>query len=269
MSVRRAFRAAPERAGAVSVGELHALTDWRAALDVADHVIYFAGPAHGRLRQGDLSAFIVDARAALARQASAAGVRRLIYVSSIKAAAARTRRAVSERDAPAPEDSYGRAKLAAEAAVAGETEAVILRPPLVHGPGAKANFAKLMWLADTPLPLPFKGLRNRRSTIALSTLIQAIASVLKRPDGPTGVHHVADQAALSTGAMIAALRKGCGRRNNLFFAPALARLAPGVMTESLEIDDAAFRAAYGYGARGAVEARAALTETASAWKARR
>jgi UDP-glucose 4-epimerase len=270
--VRAASRTPLAIAGAenVVVGDLSAKTDWRPALEGVDVVIHLAGPAHARFAEHELKAQITDATGALADQAEAAGVSRFIYVSSIKAAAARTYgdHALVETDTPQPSDAYGRAKLAAENAVRKHTSLrpIILRPPLVHGPSAKANFASLLRFADAPLPLPFAGLNNRRSVLARSSFIAAMLAVLAKPEGPSGVFHLADQPALSTGELIQAIRAGLGRESNLFKAPWLAALGPDVLTESLAVDDRAFRAAYDH--TPSASAADLITETARAWKAR-
>lgn len=243
---------------------------WADAVRGADAVVHLAGPAHARFSELELRAAITDATAALAAQAEAAGVRRFVFVSSIKAAAARTfDHAVSERDPPAPEGAYGRAKLKAERAVMAHPalNPVMLRPPLVFAPEARANFALLMQLAASGAPLPFAGVNNKRSLIARASLIEAILAALG--EGPSGVFHVADRPALSTTELITALRRGLGAPASLFEARWLAALAPSAMTESLEIDDCAFRAAYGYGAQSGVSVVDALETCAAAWKARR
>ena len=125
------------------IAALDAQTDWRAALEGVSRVVHLAGPAHALFDDNVLRAAIPGAAAALAAQAKAAGVRRFVFLSSIKAAAARTfDHKVSECDPPAPEDSYGRAKLHAERALMahGALNPIVLRPPLVHAPDA-ANFA--------------------------------------------------------------------------------------------------------------------------------
>lgn len=254
----------------VRVGALSAQTDWGAALNGVDRVIHLAGPAHARFHETVLRAAITDATAALAAQADAAGVRAFVYVSSIKATASRTfERAVAPGNPPAPEDAYGRAKLHAERAVLahGALNPVILRPPLVHAPDAKANFAALLRLAASGAPLPFAGVKNKRSVISRAALIEAIKSAIGK--GPSGVYHVADQPSLSSAEIIAALRRGLGLSPNLFNAGPLAKLAPAALTENLESDDSAFRADFGYGAHASTSAAEALEETARAWKARR
>ncbi|MGE0742028.1 MAG: NAD-dependent epimerase/dehydratase family protein [Hyphomonadaceae bacterium] len=264
--VRAAYRAQHAGDHGVAVGDLGAGADWSAALDGMDAVVHLASPAHAKHPDAYLRAAIVDATAALCKQAETAGVRRFIYMSSIKAAVARTHSAPArESEAPAPEDAYGRAKLEAEAIVLahGALRPVVLRPPLVHAPDAKANFGALLRLAASPLPLPLDGLRNRRSLISRDSLIGAIRAVLAKGDAPAGVFHVADAPSLSTGDIVAALRRGFGRAPNLMPAP-FATLLPRQLTESLEVDAANFSAAYVW---VGADTRAALAATAAAFKA--
>ncbi len=267
VSVRTAGRGADSD---VRITALNAQTDWRPALVGVSAVVHLAGPAHARFDETILRAAIAEASAALAAQAAQAGVRRFLYLSSIKAAAARTfTHPISERDPPAPEDAYGHAKLKAERAVLAHPalDPVILRPPLVHAADAKANFGALMRLAASGAPLPFAGVKNQRSIIARATLIEAIKRALG--PGPSGVFHVCDRPALSTGEMIGALRRGLGRAPNLFDAGPLVSLAPAALTENLVSDDSGFRAAYGYGAHTQTSSSDALGSTARAWAALR
>lgn len=250
---------------------LDAETDWRPALEGVDAVIHLAGPAHERFSEDELHRAITDATATLAMQAEQAAVKQFIYVSSIKAAGARTDDApLSERDAPHPEDAYGRAKLDAETAVLshGAMKTIVLRPPLVHAPNAKANFGKLLRLAWSGAPLPFAGIGNKRSIISRIAFVEATRAVLDKAEGPGGVFHVASAPALSTGQIIAALRKGMRKRSNLFRAPSLAALAPRTLRESLEVCDDAFREAYGYGHSGGVTSQDALEACGASWRKR-
>ena len=187
-------------------------------------------------------------------------------------------------DVPRPEDSYGRAKLAAEralASVAAETglELVILRPPLVYGPGVGGNFRALLRLARSGLPLPFAGLDNHRSLIARDNLIDLIAACCAHPSvAPAGrgtILLVRDGTDLSTPELIRILAASQGGKANLFALPkpvfaGLRRLpllgaAFRRLTLSLQIDDGPTRAALGW--RPPVAAEAALAETARAFAA--
>lgn len=258
-SVRAASRRpSPERdhVEMVRVGELGARHDWSRALAGVDVVVHLAGPAHARSSERELHTAIVEGTAAFAAQAEAAGVTRFLFVSSIKAG-------------EAGRDGYAGAKLAAEEAVLARValRPVVLRPPLVFAANAKANFARLLHIADTALPLPFAGIGNKRSLISLSSLVAAIAAVLHAPAGRSGVFDVADDPPLSTPEIVAALRRGLGRPERLFRAPGLVKLAPRALHESLIADPAAFRQAYAW--RGEEDVRDALAACAAAWKAAR
>lgn len=272
-SVRAAYRRqpndAPTGAAITIVGDLGAACDWRAALEGVSAIVHLAGPAHARFDEARLRRAIVDGTATLAAQAEAAGVSRFLYLSSIKAAAERSSAPLTEDMTPAPEDAYGRAKLDAERIVLAHAtlRPVVLRPPLVHGVGAKANFKRLLELADSRWPLPLGGVRNARSVISLDTLIAAIQAVLDNDTAPCGVFHVADQPALSTTEIVAALRAGLGRTANIFRAPLVTALAPRALTQSLVVDDARFRATLG--PFSSQHAAMLLTETARRWKALR
>lgn len=261
----RALDRAPVGVDAVAVGDLGPRTDWRAALEDVDCVVHLASPAHAKFAAPMLTEQIVQASRSLAEQAVAAGVSRFVFISSIKAAAERAAAAITEDVAPAPADAYGRAKLEAERVVLGYAtlRAIVLRPPLVHGSRATANFARLLRLADTPAALPFAGLHNARSMISVDALVCAIKATLA-PEGAVGVYHIADQPALSTGEIVAALRRGLGRSPSLFAAPMLHALMPRPLTESLAIDDSKFRRAFNWSSTHAAHA---LEATARAWKA--
>jgi UDP-glucose 4-epimerase len=269
VSVRGAYRTLPDRTLAwesAAVGDLHASTNWSPALRNVTAVVHCAGPAHARFSEQALNNQIVEATVALAVQAEAAGVRRFVYLSSIKAACGHTEAgtAISEIDPPQPADAYGRAKLAAERAVLARAalNPIVLRPPLVIAANAKANFGRLLQLAASGLPLPVAGPRNQRSLLSRESLIGAVAMVLARPDDASGVFHLADRPALSTPAIVTALCEGLGRRATLFRGPAA--ILPRALTESLAVDDARFRAAYGDG--WARDALAAVTACGAAYK---
>lgn len=270
--VREAHRRLPEGRGEtdrIAVGQLGAATDWRRALEGVTQVVHLAGPAHGRFGADTLEQQIAAATAALASQAEAAGARRFVFVSSIKAGA-EIGGPLSEAMPPAPRSPYGQAKLRAEAGLLAHPalSPVVLRAPLVHAPHAKGNFALLLRLAAGGAPLPLAGLRNKRSLIALEALVSAIMVVLEVPDGPSGVYYVADQPPCATPEIVAALRAGMGRPAHLFEAGAFARVFPAPLTRSLFADDTAFRTAYGYGAAAGMDSLEALRQCGKAWAAR-
>ena len=263
------------------LGDIVPDRDWRGELRDLDIVVHLAQRAH---RQGaaDILAGEPPAAAALARGAALSGVRRFVYVSSIKAMGEETApgRPFRPDDPPRPEDAYGRAKLATEAAlaaVAADTglELVILRPPLVYGPGVGGNFRVLLRLAGSFLPLPFAAVDNRRSLIAVDNLVDVVAAAALHPAAAGHVLLVSDGADLSTAALIRILAAAQGRPARLFAVPnaALAglRRLPGVgpavrrVTLSLQVDDGATRAVLDW--RPPVAAEAALIATARAFAA--
>jgi UDP-glucose 4-epimerase len=211
-------------------GDLAAPVDWAPLLAGIDAVIHLAGIAHAGPGIAEERYDRINHRttAELAAAASAAGVARFVFVSSIRAQTGPAAdHVVSERDEPRPTDPYGRSKLAAERAVAASgVPFTILRPVLVYGPGVKGNLRALMRLAALPVPLPFGALTARRSVLSLANLTSAIAFVL-RHDACTGeTYVVADPAALTLAEIVTALRHGIGRKCGLIAVPpAVLRLA--------------------------------------------
>jgi UDP-glucose 4-epimerase len=253
------------------VGEIDGATDWRAALEGVTTVIHLAGRAH-RVGEPDAVADAAHGRvndagvAQLARAVAACGVARLVLVSSIKASGERTQpgRPFDGLETPAPEDAYGRAKLAGERAMAaalahGPTTGVVLRPPLVLGPGATGNLARLVTALRRGLPLPLGAVANRRSLIARANLVDALLAAATRPalaPGMTATFVLADDLTLSSADLARGLARAMGREARLPPVPvALLRLAGALtgraaavrrLTDSLVVDAGRFRAATGW-----------------------
>ncbi|MCC7274070.1 MAG: NAD-dependent epimerase/dehydratase family protein [Alphaproteobacteria bacterium] len=249
-AVRRA-EGAPE--GAVVVGDLAAPVDWSRALDGVDAVVHLAARVHVmRERAADpdaaFAAVNVAATRGLAEAARRAGVRRLVFVSSVKVLGERTLpgRPFRDGDPPAPEDAYARSKRDAEdvlVSIAG-LETAIVRPPLVYGPGAAGNLRALARLVRSGLPLPFAGLDNRRSLVGVGNLATAIETCLRHPAAAGGRFLVADWHP-STAELVRALAAAAGRPPRLWPLPSalfrvLAMLGGGAalarLTQSLEVD---------------------------------
>lgn len=278
-------RAAPPAQGVepLILGDIGSATDWPAALRGVETVIHLAQRAHAGPDPQALASEPV-AVAALARAMAAAGARRLVLVSSVKAMGEATvpGRPFRPDDEPRPRDEYGRAKLASERAAwaAGRetgVEIVVIRPPLVYGPGVKANFAALLHLVRSGLPLPFAALDNRRSLIFRVNLVDLLAAAATHPGAAGMILLARDDEDLSTPALIRALAGGLGRTANLFPVPgalfAALRSLPGVgprlarLTQWLQLDDSATRAALDWSPP--VPAATALAATARAFAARR
>ena len=249
------------------VGEMGRGADWRRALEGVDTVIHLAGPSNSHLAEEVLQRGIVGGTEELVEQAAAAGARRLIFVSSIKACAGMSEgAALREDEQPRPEGVYGRAKLEAERIVlAREALApIVLRPPLVYAASAKGNLSKFMRRLDSAAPLPFGGVKNRRSLIAPQSLVGAIVAALQHERAPTGVFHVADEPAVSTAEMATLLREGMGRPARLFTLPGFEAFGPPPLVHSLEVDATHFRATFAY---TGVDTRAGLVACGQAWRA--
>ncbi len=196
--------------------------EWRPLLDGVDQVIHLAGIAHvGRGVAPELYDH-VNRLATAQLAAAAAGVRHLIFVSSIRAQSGPAAdHVLTERDPAVPTDAYGRSKLAAEAAVrSAGVPFTILRPALLYGPGVKGNFALLARAAASPFPLPVKDFGNCRSLLGIDNLISALAFVLAAPATIGETYVVADPGMPpSLSVVIAALRQAKGRRSLLLPLP--------------------------------------------------
>ena len=257
-------RLAVRTGDAVAVGDIGPNTDWSRALEGVDSVVHLAGRAHVTARERDALAQFRTVNAAgterLARQAEAAGVRRFVLLSSVKAAADTTdEHALLETDPASPRTPHGISKLEGEQslwAAARKMQAVVLRPPLVYGPGVKANFRALLRLVDSGLPLPLGSVSNRRSVIARDNLVSAIAAALTASGAAEKTFYVTEGPPISTPTLIQGLGLALGKPARLIsFSPGLmAALAALVgrretadsLLGSLAVNGQAFRAATGW-----------------------
>jgi nucleoside-diphosphate-sugar epimerase len=228
----RALKLGQDVAGKIAIGHLSVDTDWTAALRNVDKVVHLAARVHvmNDKASDPLAEFRrvnVDGTVALALQAATAGVRRFVFLSSIKVNGEFTKEGhhFTADDAPAPEDHYGFSKHEAEQAlhqIATDTgmEVVIIRPPLVYGPGVKANFAALMRAVYRGLPLPLAAVtENRRSLVALNNLVDLIATCLNHPAAANQTFLVSDGEDLSTADLLKRTGVALGRPANLFYMP--------------------------------------------------
>jgi nucleoside-diphosphate-sugar epimerase len=215
------------------VGDLAKPQNMAAALADVDAVIHSAGLAHamsGR-PEDDYRVFNTEATIGLARAAQRARVRRFVFLSSIRAQSGPTAEQVLTEDMePRPTDPYGRSKLAAEQGlVEVGLDWVALRLVLVYGRGVKGNMAQLMRLARSPYPVPLGSLKAQRSLLSLDNLVAAIDSVLAEPEPLHRPLIVADPASISIPEMLAAMRRGLGRR------PGLLPMPPRLLEAALRI----------------------------------
>ncbi len=247
--VRGAFRHAmpSSLAGAdgISVGDLGEALDWRAALDGVSTVVHTAARVHilKDKSPNPLAEFRrvnVEGTVALARQAAAAGVKRFVFLSSIKVNGEFSEVGIpfTADDVPEPEDAYGLTKHEAELLlrkIAAETgmELVTIRPPLVYGPGVKANFQSMMrWLARG-LPLPLAAVtENRRSLVSLDNLLDLIVTCLHHPAAANQTFLVSDGEDLSTAQLLKRMGAAMGHPARLFYlAPSLLKLGATILNK--------------------------------------
>jgi len=195
-AVRRPHLSFPDGVEVVQHPDLAEAFDWQPLLQGVDQVVHLAGIAHtGRgVDRASYDRVNRQATAQLATAAAQAGVKHLVFVSSIRAQCGPAAdHALTERDDPAPADAYGASKLAAEEAVRSSgVPFTILRPALLYGPGVKGNFALLARAAATRLPLPVRDFSNRRSLLGIDNFISALAFVLATPATIGETYVVAD-----------------------------------------------------------------------------
>jgi nucleoside-diphosphate-sugar epimerase len=237
-ATRRAIPGLPPDLEATFVSDLGPDTDWSAALSGVESVVHTAARVH--VMRDDaikpLQAFRhvnVEGTLQLARQAARAGVRRFVFVSSIKVNGEHTRpgHPFTSADAPAPVDPYGVSKLEAEQGLrALERESgmsvVVIRPVLVYGPGVRGNFLEMMRWLQKGLPLPLGAVDNRRSLVALDNLADLIVTATRHPAAPGGTFLAADGDDMSTTELLRRTALALGRPARLFHVPpSILRLA--------------------------------------------
>lgn len=213
----------------MAIGNLDASTDWRFALTACDAVVHLAARVHVMedAAQNPLALYRAtntDATLNLARQAAQAGVKRFVFISSIKVNGEGREAAYRETDAPAPEDPYAISKWEAEQGlwrIAQETglDVVVLRPPLVYGPGVKANFLRLIDTVARGWPLPLGAIENRRSLLYLGNFVDAIRACVEHPAAAGQTFLIDDGQPVSTPELIRAVAHAMGRPARLLAVP--------------------------------------------------
>jgi UDP-N-acetyl-alpha-D-quinovosamine dehydrogenase len=263
----------------VVVGDIDGATVWTTELTSCDAVVHLAARVHvmADTAQNSLETYLATncgATINLARQAAQAGVKRFVFISTIKVNGEGRDEPYGATDAPAPEDAYAISKWEAEQGllrIERETglEVVILRPPLVYGPGVKANFLQVMRTIQKGWPLPLGAIRNHRSLLYLGNFVDAIRLCIEHPDAAGQTFLLDDGEAISTPELIRALARSMGRPAHLLevpvgvleFAGALLgkRAAVSRLTGSLYLDSSAIRSRLGWTPPFSMEAGLAAT----------
>jgi nucleoside-diphosphate-sugar epimerase len=262
-SVRRALRRAP--AGSVGehcmVGEIGPHTDWQRALRGVDLVVHLAARVHvmkdtATDPMAEYRLVNVEGTRNLARAAAAAGVRRLVFLSSVKVNGEAAAHIYTERDEARPDDRYALSKWEAEQAlseVGAKTgmEWTVLRPPLVYGPGVGANFFRLMQAVAHRRPLPLGAVHNARSLVFVGNLVDAVRICLTHPGAANATFLVRDGEDISTPELARRMARALGIVPLLFPVPVGLLYTAGKLTRreaavrrlvgSLQVDDTRLR----------------------------
>ena len=229
--VRRENITLPASIHSVRVGDLTGNADWSHVLTGASVVVHATARVH--VMNDTATDPLVEFRLVnvqgtlnLARQAAAIGVRRFVFISSIKVNGEATARgsAFFADDVPAPLDPYGVSKMEAEQGlqeIAAKTgmEVVIIRPPLVYGPGVKANFAALLRAVQRGWPLPLGAVHNQRSLVALDNLVDFIVTCITHPQAANQTFLISDGQDLSTTELVRGMAQAAGVSARLLPVP--------------------------------------------------
>lgn len=238
--------ALPEGLTFHQVAPLGPLTDWSAALQGVDSVVHLAARVHIMKAEQHEEQLYHQENALgterLAKCAAEAGVRRFIYLSSIKVNGEQIdSRPFSPEDMPNPTDDYGRSKLDAErrlfaVATASGMKAVAIRPPLIYGPGVRANFLRLLSSIELGVPKPFGAIRNARSLVSVWNLCDLIGTCITSPLPQTKVLLVSDGVDFSTPDLIRHLAHKMDRSPRLISIPTgVLKLGGAVLGKSAEV----------------------------------
>jgi len=214
----------------LAVGDIDAFTDWSALLTDVEIVLHTAAIAHvqgpvTKQLQSNFDMVNTQATLALARQSAAVGVKRFIFLSTIKVLGDSTSSSAFNADTePAPMDAYACSKWRAEQGlriIASETgmEVVIIRPVLVYGPGVKANFLSMMRWLNKGVPLPFGTIYNKRSLVALDNLVDLIVTCIDHPAAANQTFLVSDGEDLSTSELLGKMAIALGKPARLLPLP--------------------------------------------------
>jgi nucleoside-diphosphate-sugar epimerase len=215
----------------VIIGGIDSTTDWSGALLNVDAVIHLAARVHVMHDAvvdplAEFRKVNVDGTLNLAMQAAKAGVRRFIFISSVKVNGEHTvnNKPFTEADIANPQDAYGLSKFEAEQGllrIAQQTgmEVVIIRPPLVYGAGVKANFASMMRAVKRGMPLPLGAIHNQRSFVYVDNLVSLIVHCIDAPAAANQVFLVSDGVGLSTSALMRACAVALGVKSRLLPVP--------------------------------------------------
>ena len=230
-AIRDALTAESSTGNYVSVGDINGRTDWGSALSAVDTVVHtaavtYGGGQIGEEQQSVLAEVNVEGALALARQAAEHGVRRFIFLSSVKVhgEASSPGKPFSVADAENPQDAYAASKWQAEQGLReiarhSLMDVVVIRPPLIYGPGVKGNFASLIKVVGKGIPVPFGAIQNSRSLVSVENLVDLIVRCIDHPAAANNTFLVSDDEDVSTPELLRKLGDAMGVRLRLVAVP--------------------------------------------------
>jgi nucleoside-diphosphate-sugar epimerase len=237
----------PDGVKPVFIGSIGPNTEWGRATSNIDMVVHLAAQVH-KIRNDSKDPFSeyrcvnVEGTKFLARAAADNGIKRFVYLSTVKVNGEGKTTSYNEKDKPEPIGPYAVSKWESENvlhAIGYETdlEVVIIRSPLVYGPRVKANFLRLLKVIDRGIPLPLASVNNRRSLIYLENLVDAIITCIKHPKATGQTYLVSDGKDVSTPELIRLISKAMGRKSQLFpLPPIMLKTIGKIASRSAEID---------------------------------
>ena len=216
----------------ISVGDISSKTNWKDHLKGFDCVIHCAGLTHQMSSIKDINVYNlvnIDGTKRLAEQSVEAGIKRLVFLSSVKVNGESTyqinmKQKFLYKDKPNPQDLYAKSKLGAEKSlweISSRTglEVVVVRFPLVYGYGSKGNLARLIKLVRLGIPLPLSLVKNQRSMIGIDNLVDLLIQCIDHPEAIGKTFLASDEEDLSTPELIKLISSSMGRKSNLFPFP--------------------------------------------------
>jgi UDP-glucose 4-epimerase len=264
------------REGFFCIGNIDPWTDWTAALDGVDAIIHLASRAHVMNETvadptAHLRSVNVDSTLNLASQAIKAGVKRFVFISSIKVNGEATKlgRPFTAEDPPRPQNPYAQSKHDAEQGLfalardsGADFEVTVIRPPLVYGPGVKANFATMMDWVNRGVPLPLGSVNNKRSFVFVGNLADLIILSATHPKAAGQIFLVSDDEDISTTDLFKKMAQALGRPSWMMplptpllnFGAAMIgqRAITSRLTDSLQVDVTKTRELLGWEPRKSV-----------------
>jgi len=237
----------PQGAVSVQLESIEKKYEWDTITNDTETVVHLAARVHVMKNSvadlfSEYCKVNVSGSESLAQAAATCGVKRFIFMSTVKVNGEESAKTYKETDKPAPRDPYAISKLQAEQRlrkIAAESgmELVILRPPLVYGPGVKASFLRLLKVVERGIPLPLASINNRRSLIYLENLLDAIVTCINHPRAAGQTFLINDGRDLSTPELIRLMAETMGRKARLFsFPPGMLKTTGKITGRSAEID---------------------------------